>query len=725
MLAFAEQRNIEVWHARLRAEELRLRLAGMADRQTHHAVKKSIDKALRHDHLTAFDKLIECEDGDVRFTSDPPLLVPVEELLDGDQRARYVEVITGFLEQYRESLSPHLRALVESYRFVHMARKVVGVGSVGTRAWVVLFEGRDAGDPLLLQLKEAQHSVLEPYAGASRVRVAGSPGRRGPALHADGQRQPARLVPAQRPRRPHARLLRAPDVGRQVLDRRDQAHRGRPAGLRRQLRLDPGPGPRPLRRPGGHGGLPRRRRRLRPGHRRVRRHLRRPQRGRPRLPDRGHRLREGRRPLPASERPGRNRSSGGGPRRELIDERPDRREHRRQRRHLGVDERRHQPAALRREPHRHRPLVLAGTAPCCGPPAWRRRARRRCGSRRRGSGRRARGLCPMARPPRRCDSRRIRSGRGSDGCSSGSSPTTATTARSTSATRPEQLGQRRPGDRSLRHVAPGGRSRPRPSPSESLGRTSRSATSSSGVSSTSSRSNARMASRPLSVTSMTTARRSPGTASWARETRPARWSRSISFEVPPLERPRIWPIEPGRSGPNRSRLSSTPRPGVSSPPGTSGKPGPLDIAVSMSTTRRHSRVMNSSMSLASCFRPIQTDDARPPGRPGHRQPTFARPSVRRARKSGESHSWTRQMHLPHRYVLGTMAAERMSHDRSRRRDRAAWGTRRLGTGRAPVRRPRPSTIAPALFVLALAFCATGLPAINAAISPTTRSGPAT
>jgi uncharacterized protein (DUF2252 family) len=167
MLSFAEQRNIEVWTARLHAEELRLRLAGMADRRSHHAVKKSIDKALRHDHLSAFDKLIERKDGDVRFINDPPLLVPVEELLDGDQRSRYVEVVTGFLEQYRESLTPHLRALVESYRFVHMARKVVGVGSVGTRAWVVLFEGRDAGDPLLLQLKEAQHSVLEPYAGAS------------------------------------------------------------------------------------------------------------------------------------------------------------------------------------------------------------------------------------------------------------------------------------------------------------------------------------------------------------------------------------------------------------------------------------------------------------------------------------------------------------------------------------------------------------------------------
>jgi uncharacterized protein (DUF2252 family) len=165
MLSFAEMRNIEVWHARLPAKELQHRLAGMADRQTHDAVKKSIRKALRHDHLSAFDKLVERVDGNIRFTSSPPVLVPVEELLDAEQRTRYVEVIVSFLEQYRESLSPHLRSLIESYRFVHIARKVVGVGSVGTRAWAVLFVGRDEHDPLLLQLKEAQPSVLEPYAG--------------------------------------------------------------------------------------------------------------------------------------------------------------------------------------------------------------------------------------------------------------------------------------------------------------------------------------------------------------------------------------------------------------------------------------------------------------------------------------------------------------------------------------------------------------------------------
>jgi uncharacterized protein (DUF2252 family) len=94
-------------------------------------------------------------------------VVPVEELLEQQERERYVGVVSSFLEQYRASLQPHLRALLESYRFAGMARKVVGVGSVGTRDWVVLMTGRDTSDPLLLQLKEATRSVLEPYARLS------------------------------------------------------------------------------------------------------------------------------------------------------------------------------------------------------------------------------------------------------------------------------------------------------------------------------------------------------------------------------------------------------------------------------------------------------------------------------------------------------------------------------------------------------------------------------
>jgi hypothetical protein len=137
-----------------------------AGRASGKAVRKKMHKALTRNHLRAFDRLVEVDEGELRFVHQPPILVPVEELLDGHQRERYVEVIREFLHQYRESLPDHDRTLVESYRFMHMARKVVGVGSVGTRAWVVLLMGQDTGDPLMLQLKEAQPSVLEPYAGA-------------------------------------------------------------------------------------------------------------------------------------------------------------------------------------------------------------------------------------------------------------------------------------------------------------------------------------------------------------------------------------------------------------------------------------------------------------------------------------------------------------------------------------------------------------------------------
>ena len=175
---FAEMRNLDVWYARLPARDLKIRLEELADRRSSAEAKKRIRQALQRDHLRAFDRLVERDGGSLRFISNPPLLTPVEDLLDGEQRDRYVEVVQEFLRQYRGSLSAERQHLVASYRYVHMARKVVGVGSVGTRAWVVLFVGRDNGDPLLLQLKEAPESVLAPYAGPTRCpsqgrRVAG------------------------------------------------------------------------------------------------------------------------------------------------------------------------------------------------------------------------------------------------------------------------------------------------------------------------------------------------------------------------------------------------------------------------------------------------------------------------------------------------------------------------------------------------------------------------
>jgi uncharacterized protein (DUF2252 family) len=168
MTEFAAMRELEVWYARLPATDLQARLTEGAGAKAGKEVERQVHRSLKRDHLRAFDRLLRNDGGEFRFVSEPPLLMPAEELLDDAQRARYVEVIHSFLTQYRASLAPHVRALMERYRFAHIARKVVGVGSVGTRNWVVLFIGRDAGDPFLLQMKEARRSVLEPYTAPCR-----------------------------------------------------------------------------------------------------------------------------------------------------------------------------------------------------------------------------------------------------------------------------------------------------------------------------------------------------------------------------------------------------------------------------------------------------------------------------------------------------------------------------------------------------------------------------
>jgi uncharacterized protein (DUF2252 family) len=163
----AEMGNLDVWHAKLGADDVLARLADERDPKLAKKVQRDVAKGLQRNHLTAFSKLVEHVDGEVRFASRPPILVPIDDLLDDRGRRRYVGVIREFLDQYRASLPASHRALIEGYRYVHLARKVVGVGSVGTRSLVVLMVGRDEADPLLLQLKQAQRSVLEPYCGVS------------------------------------------------------------------------------------------------------------------------------------------------------------------------------------------------------------------------------------------------------------------------------------------------------------------------------------------------------------------------------------------------------------------------------------------------------------------------------------------------------------------------------------------------------------------------------
>ena len=104
----------------------------------------------------------------LRFASRPPLLVPIEELAGDEEAARAEEIAKEVLTSYRRTLTPESRQLVSGYSYAHAAHKVVGVGSVGNRAWVALLLGRDTDDPLFLQFKEAQSSVLEPYTAKSR-----------------------------------------------------------------------------------------------------------------------------------------------------------------------------------------------------------------------------------------------------------------------------------------------------------------------------------------------------------------------------------------------------------------------------------------------------------------------------------------------------------------------------------------------------------------------------
>ena len=164
---FATMRNLDVWYARLDVDSFLAEVAKVATAKEMKATRKNVEKAHRKNSLKAFDRLVRVVNGKPRIISDPPLLVPARDLLGEDQEGEFEERIRELLGRYRESLKGDRRHLFDSYRFVDLARKVVGVGSVGTRAWVILMMGRDGQDPLFLQAKEAEASVLEPYVGAS------------------------------------------------------------------------------------------------------------------------------------------------------------------------------------------------------------------------------------------------------------------------------------------------------------------------------------------------------------------------------------------------------------------------------------------------------------------------------------------------------------------------------------------------------------------------------
>jgi uncharacterized protein (DUF2252 family) len=167
MRAFAGLGNLAVWYAQFDEEWVRSRFGADLSARGRDRWAQAVNKARSHDTLQAFDKLTHVVDGKRRITPDPPLITPLEELLPDDQRGQLEQQITRLIERYGKTLQSDRRFLLEQYRVADMARKVVGVGSVGTRCWIVLLLGRNSEDPLFLQAKEADESVLTPHVGGT------------------------------------------------------------------------------------------------------------------------------------------------------------------------------------------------------------------------------------------------------------------------------------------------------------------------------------------------------------------------------------------------------------------------------------------------------------------------------------------------------------------------------------------------------------------------------
>ena len=165
--------NLDVWYAHIEVEKMFQLLKASATSKQRAKAKATIAKARTRDSMQAFSKLTHQVDGHRRIIADPPLITPIEELLTAQERDAFETTVRQALRDYRRTLLGDRRRLLERFRYQHAARKVVGVGSVGTRAWIVLMLGADDADPLFLQLKEAQPSVLEPYLGRSRYRQHG------------------------------------------------------------------------------------------------------------------------------------------------------------------------------------------------------------------------------------------------------------------------------------------------------------------------------------------------------------------------------------------------------------------------------------------------------------------------------------------------------------------------------------------------------------------------
>jgi uncharacterized protein (DUF2252 family) len=169
MRSFAGMTNLDIWYAHLDMDQMRAQFdAQLAPRQ-RKLVDKGLAKARTRDSMEEVAKLCHVVDAQPRIIANPPLLVPIEDLIpDQTDRAAMEEQLSALVSKYRRTLETDRRFLLDRFRFADIARKVVGVGSVGTRCWIVLMLGRDDADPLFLQVKEAEASVLSRFVGASK-----------------------------------------------------------------------------------------------------------------------------------------------------------------------------------------------------------------------------------------------------------------------------------------------------------------------------------------------------------------------------------------------------------------------------------------------------------------------------------------------------------------------------------------------------------------------------
>jgi uncharacterized protein (DUF2252 family) len=167
MRQFAGMHQLDVWYSHLDIEDV---VSKYAEQFTHRFVsrtEKELAKARTRDSMSAFSKLTRVVDGNARIVDDSPLIVPLAKLAAEDQADAIFEDLHRLVRTYRETLEFDRRVLLEEFALHDIARKVVGVGSVGTRCWIALFMARDGSDPLFLQIKEADASVLEPFLGPS------------------------------------------------------------------------------------------------------------------------------------------------------------------------------------------------------------------------------------------------------------------------------------------------------------------------------------------------------------------------------------------------------------------------------------------------------------------------------------------------------------------------------------------------------------------------------